>query len=1158
MEPIHIKFIDIEEAEILTEERSSKNIEYVVTNTKPDIESLEKTTYDLSSIEMVKRFLDKTDYQWFADISKEYIESIKPELNNSMLTQPIGIMSIVSTSDPDPIKELQKLNKENEKKIKRQFNCSENDFQMTIMKINVILTDNRKKNDVDVLTIMKSIRSHNIDSYVYRLAINSVESGGEKILDWERTVYNKRVIKSYNLSDFEKVAVDAENLKRGCCMNTENVREISEFIENAMSRFILVELEKRLIEYERDALEKKKTIKRGIFSFMRKEEKVVKHDGKYVLTLVESSIRRYSDLLFRLKVYDMAAAEYKLLFNETQKKCIKTASAFLELHIYALLCSINYDNYKKPIKELESMMSLLYDYAIQLAEKQRFARISFLLVYISEMKFNYEDKQPTVLLGHIDDLQHYFQRDDRLFESRFMFAALEELRARLLLFEKPPQFRKYSYRTIVASYRYTELRLDDYALSAALLARGYYESHLDGNWGMVIDFVYGPLLGKLSYSKKRFQTALKCFINWIENAKSCKEDQKEGRKAIARIKNIIELVAQSNPKQVSTKNLYDQIMAEIHQNLKLISCGEYDILIAEDFYNDKNGRAPLDLLLSNVSYSIKDSSKNQELKKIIEHFTEKDWGINPRHMAFQDVITSENVSQKKVMLNMTSRTVRLGEEFVLRMKLKNNYRVPIEETILKNFRFEISFKEGNPEKAFLSAADLVPPEKVDEILQINVLDTKLAPFDETWLTINITPLKIGMIRLENLLWEEFGILRRQSLYSPPSKFTMFKIQEPSGKISQVVDGIKDNILTGEIQKGSLVIINSVDKKINKISLFSSDPSQTGFARKKIGELDGNETQRIDQNLICDTIKVSKNGLTLLALYQTEDACWRYSMYKFKQNSDRSFKMKCNVEQPTSDERLICQDILHFKDPHFIKENLIINQVVVLSKKWAQEKKQKIIDKNNSLQYYLSLKRKVALRKLSTVGQPRKKIKHTFDLFQDDEEASSEEYDSVPGVQPEANNKINKDTKTAIDELELLKSSLTLNTMLNNDMFTEDVILHILNSDRRKKSKLGFEKIEQNDNIDICVLWDYYQPNIEKESQTSKISGVTAQTDVYIDRLYMYKEKLVEIKFSIQNQEKIYHNFQQNSTCHLEIEISVLAANINGEIQIRMLNPYEKV
>ena len=95
---------------------------------------------------------------------------------------------------------------------------------------------------------------------------------------------------------------------------------------------------------------------------------------------------------------------------------------------------------KRPLKDLESMISLLYEYGTQLSEKPRLARIAFLLIYTCEMKFLMEphNSNQDWITGKIDELSKIFLREDRQFESRFMFGALEELRGRLFLFEKTP------------------------------------------------------------------------------------------------------------------------------------------------------------------------------------------------------------------------------------------------------------------------------------------------------------------------------------------------------------------------------------------------------------------------------------------------------------------------------------------------------------------------------------------------------------------------------------------------------------------------------------------------------------------------------------------------------------------------------------------------
>lgn len=93
-------------------------------------------------------------------------------------------------------------------------------------------------------------------------------------------------------------------------------------------------------------------------------------------------------------------------------------------------------------------------------------------------------------------------------------------------------------------------------------------------------------------------------------------------------------------------------------------------------------------------------------------------------------------------------------------------------------------------------------------------------------------------------------------------------------------------------------------------------------------------------------------------------------------------MKCHVEQPSSNDRLICLDVLHFKDQSFEKSHFKIREIVILSEYWVLEDKEKILDRKNSLLYYLTLKRKYKVRKLSTLNMEKRKKSSAekFDLF----------------------------------------------------------------------------------------------------------------------------------------------------------------------------------
>lgn len=248
-----------------------------------------------------------------------------------------------------------------------------------------------------------------------------------------------------------------------------------------------------------------------------------------------------------------------------------------------------------------------------------------------------------------------------------------------------------------------------------------------------------------------------------------------------------------------------------------------------------------------MSYSIKDYTKYQELRKIIEHFWEKDLKLNMRKLEFLDPLTCKNLTAKKNCLDWQTRVIRIGEPFRFKMKLQNNYKLPIDDLVLNNFRFQVSFKEGDADKVRLTAADLVSqPKKMAEIFEFSVKEMSRSSSDLI-LEINMIAKKKGVLRFEVFEWDEFEVTRRHVLYNDTSRFTTYKIHGACGKIDISVQGITDSVLTGQIQRGSITISNTIDQPIDKILLFSSDPSLSGFARKTINNMAGNSKQKIDFN-----------------------------------------------------------------------------------------------------------------------------------------------------------------------------------------------------------------------------------------------------------------------------------------------------------------------
>lgn len=1162
-----INFIDVEEIEILTEPICKKIIDHTINTTKPDIKLLENMDYDVSDQAQRQKFQQHGDYSWFKKIISSYMNSIKADLGHgSMINKPIAILSIVSAHSPDPVEELKLLNQEHMAELKRVFASSANEIDKVIFRLTQILIDKRKPLKVDLDKLYKGLKAQMQNAYIMQISINSAEGDGETLAPWNKSVYKKKRIMSYTLNEYgEKVAVTNEicDKMRGTFFSQSDINAIKDYItEDLLTKFLFKNLAEKQNIIDLDVTEKKKSIKRGIFSFMRKDEKIIRQDGKYVQTNVELAIKNYADLLFLCRFYDAAAQEYKLLYQEIIKKCVKTGSIFLELYIYNMICNFyidtNYQGMKKQLKEIETNIASQYDFAYQLSEKSILARLSFMLVYFTEVKYNFDPKKtPTELLNNLDNLKDIFSKNDSDLDMKFLFAALEEMRARLLLYENPPQYRKFSYRTMIASFRYSEIKLEDYALAAALIGNGYYKIHAESNWPNILDFVYGPMLGKLSYGKKRWLTAIRCFIIWIKYSKLCKEDRKEGKKAVERIKSTLAKVSNFNDEEENELN------AEISQTLSLISCSDFDIIITEDYYSDKHSsNAPNDLQSNPLSYSIRDVGKYHELKSIMEYFCAKDLSMNPRHLAFVDVITCKNLTEKKNMLQMITRVIRIDEAFTFRMKLVNNYKVPIEDKVLTNFRFMISYKEGDPDKTRLTAADLIPVERTSEFLDVTIYETKFLADSNTILNVNMVAKVKGALRIEAILWDEFGIERKHALYSGMNKFTTFKIYNSCGKLELKLHGFKENIQTGQIQKGSITIKNQLDKPIEKVQLFSSDPCLSGFARKTYEYIGPNAKEILNFNIVCDTIRA--DGLTFLAFYQCGES-WRYTMYKQKLNTQRSFKMKCQVEQLMPEQKLLCLDVLYFKDPYFNKTNQDLKKIAIRSNFWKIDKKQQVIDRNNALLYYITLVRKERIYRLETKDQ----------FLQDDDLLNSNVDDpSVPEFENKAsldNNQNRGNIETISDNLTDTLSYLNISDKIGTeDYFTHDVILDSIKADKTKKAKANVAiNSKDQDLIDIFCFWEYQTQNSSNQTRKDELStnfvefnddhihGITTLTDCSIDRLYAYNQKMIQVNFNV-NTSPIHHNFTKEPVLYLDIEILLTSFNIENDIQIRMLNSYEKI
>lgn len=57
---------------------------------------------------------------------------------------------------------------------------------------------------------------------------------------------------------------------------------------------------------------------------------------------------------------------------------------------------------------------------------------------------------------------------------------------------------------------------------------------------------------------------------------------------------------------------------------------------------------------------------------------------------------------------------------------------------------------------------------------------------------------------------------------------------------------------------------------------------------------------------------------------------------------------------------------------------------------------------------------------------------------------------------------------------------------------------------------------------------------------------------------MFHYKSVQVNFNLKTGRCIKHNFTNEPTCYLDVELTIMGKNNSDYLHIRMLNPYEKM
>ena len=358
-------------------------------------------------------------------------------------------------------------------------------------------------------------------SFTRVVTINGGSRDNCSAIDWERYVYKKRIIQSFNTSEFEKIDANTKGLKRGQFISEECVSSLKNFFTSLMKEYLSERFDTRFISTRMSCDDRKKAAPRTFFGLFKKEEKPVFIDGKYVFTPIEECVKQFADLSFSLGKYEMADKEYKYLLSCVKKKCDFWAGVFTEKRI---LCQILYKFSpisKKESRYIEDSIKELHELSTSRNKYRTLRSTCYMNCLIN---IQYEQGIPTsdVLKSLLRETAREFKDASKQPEIRVMYSILKVQIGRFFLYKQPRSLRKFMYNNVIVAYNILsekEVEVEEYGLAYYMVASKYYDAMKLNSWNLIIEFVYFNL-GGISYTKGNKLDSLYYYIYTLNDSRT--------------------------------------------------------------------------------------------------------------------------------------------------------------------------------------------------------------------------------------------------------------------------------------------------------------------------------------------------------------------------------------------------------------------------------------------------------------------------------------------------------------------------------------------------------------------------------------------------------------------------------------------------------------
>ena len=580
-----LDFYDAEKFCKSTPEQGLKAIEAVVSDPKYNPEmpvfNLKDRKQNYKIPDNIINKLNNYSFPWF----NEYANTIC-ELNRfneyELYQQPLCYIYFCSLDDPLNIVKpsMNDRDKIPSLLLERVYDI---DMPVVIIILNDKSPDSPYISDAQKTQHIESFRQQFKNHYLLYWELNDINAENPQSLNDKSLIYYKDDIWTKFLHRTE-INLNSNNEKnkgvKGKLLNLSARKKFHQMIYDFFNKYVIKEIEKKLINIDKYITENKKGIKNTIFGFLKgdtpNQSRWNNNFRMYILSNTEFQEYLIATIYFYFHNYEQAKEICGIFMEDIKKKSLRHYNAAFELQ---KMCSFMASPHNK-----ESTFEP-FDQHIFNKDFSQACRALFFGIKASEQKSNIH-KLPAILskasrvlysLSNYTDSQHLTSIVPMILEQTSIY----------YLLANPMKKRKFFLTIVQAARQYRESKIKAfirYAFCDYLLMKEFLDSHNDDSYLIAKDYL-SDVLGNLSQQLFFFPGSLVFYQRYLENSRfyTMKQNENRANKIMDILNKLFRAVisvdeGKKNGNILGEYSVNDLVLPEI-DNTSILVIEEQDYLI---------------------------------------------------------------------------------------------------------------------------------------------------------------------------------------------------------------------------------------------------------------------------------------------------------------------------------------------------------------------------------------------------------------------------------------------------------------------------------------------------------------------------------------------------------------------------------------------------